>query len=265
VLIIAPESSGALLDRCRLAGDLNPRPLNCCPDAVALCGDKVALFERLIAAGVPTLPTQPFDSPQRLPDFPLVIKPRCGAGSQSTYLCRDAEELAARAREFRDQRSELQPIVQPCVAGRALSAAGIFRDGCGIGVWPIAGQMLSDDGLFTYLGGEAPAREIETGPLHELIQRAADVVPGLSGYVGFDLLVPDDRSLPPLLVEINPRLTTSYVGYRRLARSNLAPLLLELTDESPEWRDLTIAYTADGTTREIDLSGDTDSRYLCER
>jgi predicted ATP-grasp superfamily ATP-dependent carboligase len=40
--------------------------------------------------------------------------------------------------------------------------------------------------------------------------------------VGFDILLPDRTPLAPVLVEINPRLTTAYTGYRRLTPDNLA-------------------------------------------
>ncbi len=56
-----------------------------------------------------------------------------------------------------------------------------------------------------------------------LIQHTVDrvaSVPGLRGWVGVDLVLPDDG--PPVVVEINPRLTTSYLGYRRLTGTNLA-------------------------------------------
>jgi predicted ATP-grasp superfamily ATP-dependent carboligase len=56
----------------------------------------------------------------------------------------------------------------------------------------------------------------------DLAWRAISAVPGLSGYVGVDLVLGETD----VAIEINPRLTTSYVGYRALARFNLAQALL---------------------------------------
>jgi predicted ATP-grasp superfamily ATP-dependent carboligase len=245
-LVIAPEIDGVLRDRGRVARELSPRPLNCLPDAVELCGDKLALANRLNDAGVPTLPTQLRDEAVEL-EFPLVVKPRCGAGSQATYLCRSAAELDSHRVEYSDERWEARPIVQPYVAGRALSVAGVFdlNDGRLLDVWPVAAQHLSDDGTFAYLGGEVPARGVAAGDVVDVIERSAALVPGLRGYVGFDLLVAQEPGRL-LLVEINPRLTTSYVGYRRLSRTNLAPLLLGGSAAAPEWRAGRIAYLAGG-------------------
>jgi predicted ATP-grasp superfamily ATP-dependent carboligase len=54
-------------------------------------------------------------------------------------------------------------------------------------------------------------------------------VPGLSGYFGVDLVLGESADgSQDRVIEINPRLTTSYLGLRRLARFNLAQALLRL-------------------------------------
>jgi predicted ATP-grasp superfamily ATP-dependent carboligase len=53
------------------------------------------------------------------------------------------------------------------------------------------------------------------------------------------------------VIEINPRLTTSYVGLRHLARFNLAEALLAVTLggalPSLEWHDGPVHFRADGS------------------
>jgi predicted ATP-grasp superfamily ATP-dependent carboligase len=49
--------------------------------------------------------------------------------------------------------------------------------------------------------------------------RACRAIPGLAGYVGVDLILTPGG---PLVVELNPRLTTSYLGLRAATRRNLA-------------------------------------------
>ena len=78
-------------------------------------------------------------------------------------------------------------------------------------------------------------------------QRAAQAVEGLFGYVGVDLVLgscadgKDDA-----VIEINPRVTTSYVGLRRLARFNLAEALLAVTTGAAlpvlDWRQELITF-----------------------
>jgi predicted ATP-grasp superfamily ATP-dependent carboligase len=52
------------------------------------------------------------------------------------------------------------------------------------------------------------------------------------------------------VIEINPRLTTSYVGLRVLAADNLMELLLRLargeSTPKPRWRAGGVSWTADG-------------------
>jgi hypothetical protein len=52
-----------------------------------------------------------------------------------------------------------------------------------------------------------------------LAQSALALLPGLQGYVGVDLVLSGSDAW---LIEINPRLTTSYIGLRQLIQLNLA-------------------------------------------
>ena len=52
----------------------------------------------------------------------------------------------------------------------------------------------------------------------------AKVEQGLSGYIGVDLIVAATGEV--IVVEINPRLTTAYVGLRRSILKNPAPYIL---------------------------------------
>jgi len=66
---------------------------------------------------------------------------------------------------------------------------------------------------------------------------AVDVVPGLLGYVGVDVVL---GPVEDWVIEINPRLTTSYLGLRMLAEDNLAEMMVRAAQgtqvEAPRWR-----------------------------
>lgn len=224
VLAIAPESGGlleSLAGRVIQAGGVWA---GCHPEAIALCADKLRLAEHLAQAGVPTVPTRlvEFGDGPGTNVWPegwgetLVVKPRDGAGSQGIAVVRGRDEwLVWCANRPGDE------IVQPFVEGASLSLAVLVRPSRSEGeprrIEPLglATQRLSGDGRLSYEGGELPCREWPLEPAVAIVRSALASVPGLAGYVGCDLIWPVGAAAP-LVCEINPRLTTSYVGYRVL-------------------------------------------------
>jgi predicted ATP-grasp superfamily ATP-dependent carboligase len=71
------------------------------------------------------------------------------------------------------------------------------------------------------------------------------------GYIGVDLVLGDDASgTGDRVIEINPRLTTSYVGLRAAARCNLVEAMWQLAvGQSPslEFDERPLRFWADGT------------------
>lgn len=212
--------------------------------ALALCGDKFRLAGHLQERGIPTIPTRLFD-PDRaeedlrrvLPDG-LIIKPRDGAGAMNTFHVRDAEALRRAAAVF-DEAGAI-PILQPFLAGRAISVAAIVARR-GVELFPPAAQHLQYGERLTYCGGSVGELHL-SDILESVVRSALDAVPGLRGYIGVDLIVPDRGG--PVVVEINPRLTTSYLGYRRLAGGNLAPRIMDPDGDHPPiaWRSGRVGF-----------------------
>jgi predicted ATP-grasp superfamily ATP-dependent carboligase len=112
-------------------------------------------------------------------------------------------------------------------------------------------QRLSCDGRFRYLGGRLPLPDNLDRRARRLAQRASECVEGLHGWFGVDLVLGDaEDGSGDVAIEINPRLTTSYLGLRQLAYFNLAETLLAIARGSPlpswEWGTDAIAFEADG-------------------
>lgn len=250
-LVIAPETGGLLASLVRRVDALGRAAWNCRPAAIDLCADKLNLPQLPQTNGVSTIPAASvrWDHPPTTEQFPVVVKPRDGAGSQLTRRIETLAEWRALAEEYATA-PELEPIVQPYVPGRALSVGVIFPFDSSRApfVLPIAEQRLSDDDRFSYLGGELPADVSKdvVARIHAIVNQAAKVVPGLRGYVGFDLLLPDTDPSAPLLVEINPRLTTSFVGYARLCPVPLASLWDNQDGGVPTWPARSIKFNAAG-------------------
>lgn len=240
-LVIAPEFERILETRCRWVLDEGGRLLGPSPDTVTLTADKLALAGHLERAGVPTPRTLPGDaSPFDMPNFPWVLKPRFGAGSQETQMI-DGQSA------FSTSRGHLgEKVVQPFISGRAASVAFLIGPAQMIVLEPAA-QHLSDDDRFTYLGGSLPLPAPLADRARAVAGAAVAAVPGLFGYVGVDVVL-GERDW---VIEINPRLTTSYVGLRALAMDNLAEMILRLARgevvAKPHWRAGHVQFTPDGT------------------
>jgi len=250
--VIAPESDGHLLERRLLVDRAGGRFLGHSADAIGLCADKLAFAKHLTRHELPTVPTRLFDPSAKKPafPFPLVVKPRDGAGSQDTFLIREGDDLENVRGVFASTGRERvrEAVVQPFVAGRSLSVAAVVDGDSGyVQVFPVGEQRLSDDGRFHYQGGRIPAAPPLPAGVDAIITRVCRSIVGLAGYIGFDLMLPQ-HSPCVLIIEANPRLTTSYLGYRALANENLAARILQSARAAAPiaWNADAIEFTADG-------------------
>jgi predicted ATP-grasp superfamily ATP-dependent carboligase len=240
-LVIAPEFDGLLEQRCRWALEAGSRLLGPSPETVALCADKLALARHWLSNGVHTPPTITLEErPTKLTQW--IVKPRFGAGSLDTVLNGELKST-----------SEIGPmIVQPFLSGRAASVAFLCGPAARLAL-PPAEQILSADGRFRYLGGRLPLPADLASRAVTLAWQAIDRVPGLCGYIGVDLVLGDDGR--DWAIEINPRLTTSYIGLRALAESNLAEAMLEIAAGAElrplRWRSGTVEFSAQGQCRRL--------------
>jgi tyramine---L-glutamate ligase len=229
-LVIAPECQDLLGTWCRWVQEAGGRLLGPDPEAVHLTGDKLALSRHWRKRDVltPESHLTAANAPWARMSYPAVWKPRKGAGSQRTFLLWSPADAALAAEVVRNEDQEEERIWQPLVPGQAASVAFLIGPEQLVPLLPAA-QHLSTDGRFRYLGGEAPLPAERGARAVKLAERAVRTVPGLRGYVGVDLVLgeADDGSQDQVL-EINPRLTTSYLGLRSLAQANLAERMLQL-------------------------------------
>lgn len=148
----------------------------------------------------------------------FVVKPRDGCGTQDVNTFRD----------FREARKSMTEgdIMQGWVVGKPVSIAFI-SSGTSQTFLPAVSQEISPVHC-VYRGG--------CGPLEDALQRRASSVaaraiaampPTARGFVGLDLILGDNSS-HDCVIEVNPRLTTSYVGLREMIHGNIAARLFGL-------------------------------------
>jgi predicted ATP-grasp superfamily ATP-dependent carboligase len=230
-LVIAPEFDDILLTRCRWVLEEGGRLLGPSPAAVELCADKLALFQHWQTRGVPTPEALSASGHPPWPEW--VLKPRFGAGSQEIERNGTVREMGA-----------VGPmIVQEFVHGLAASVAFLCGPGASVAL-PPAEQILSNDDHFHYLGGCVPLPPNLAARATTIARQALAGVPGLCGYVGVDVVL--GAAGRDWAIEINPRLTTSYLGLRQLAKSSLAAAMLRIAAGEPEellqWYDEPVSF-----------------------
>lgn len=250
VILIAPESDDILPTRCRWVEELGGNLLGSSSSAVQLTGDKLLLGDYLRSRDIVTPPVSPFA--ERKATLPVVCKPRHGAGSQHTFLIQEWDQLDHALEIVEAEGGTGEFILQPFIAGTAVSMSFLvgprqivpLLSGC---------QRLSADGRFRYEGGTIPLSEDLHARAGTLARRAVDSVEGLRGFVGVDLVLAEDGR--DAVIEINPRLTTSYLGLRALAETNLAAAWLSVATggfaPGIRWRPGRVSFQPDGA---IDMS-----------
>ncbi|MBP2296281.1 ATP-grasp domain-containing protein [Azospirillum rugosum] len=225
---IAPETEGALERFSRMVESAGRRLLNSAADAVAVASSKAATAAALSAAGLPVVPGWPVgglgaDGPRG--DGPWVVKPDDGAGCVDTRLIRDRSEWTA----WLEEADRAGFVAQPFQPGTPASLSMLCRDGR---AWllTVNRQDVCLSGRFFAYGGGIVGGMPTTPPLADLARGVAAALPGLFGYVGVDVIAGPDG---PTILEVNPRLTSSYVGLRRATGLNIAAAVLDLARDPP--------------------------------
>lgn len=218
--LIAPESGAQLLQLTALAERLGKPVIGSTADAVALASSKHATCNHLQAAGIAAVPTYRWaDWPQAAAQR-WVIKPDDGAGCEDTVCFDDVDAV----------RAWMQPraathVIQPLMTGTPASLSLLCKQGA---AWLLScnvQKVTIEHGRFVYAGSVINGAAACWTRCEALAARIAQAIPGLAGYIGIDLLI-DEEDITVL--EINPRLTTSYVGLRTALRCNPARLVLDL-------------------------------------
>ena len=223
---IAPETGGVLERMSWLIEVSSCRLFNSRPDAVAIAASKAATAATLSAAGVPVVPVWRADDMDEPPGGgPWVVKPDDGVGCMETRLLHDSDAWA----RWRASSERAGFVLQPFVPGTPASLSMLCRDGQAWLLTVNRQHVELSGSSFVYRGGIVGGRA-SSPDLHDLAQRVAAAMPGLFGYVGVDFIA---TAQGPLVLEVNPRLTTSYVGVRRATGVNVAAAVLGLLHEPP--------------------------------
>ncbi len=222
VWLVAPESGGVLERLSRQVIGRHRILLGSQPDAVHLTSSKLQTVRVLQAAGVPAARTYYPDAPMPDDAHAWVVKPDDGAGCADTRIFPDRAQALAWV-EKNQHRARF--VMQPYIAGEACSLSMLCRNGKSRVLSCNRQRVAVRDNQFFYLGSVVNSIADSQGQFARIAQQIASAIPGLWGYVGVDIIL---TAQGPVVLEVNPRLTTSYAGLHESINYNPAQLVMGL-------------------------------------
>jgi len=231
LLLIAPEHILPTL----LEGLDSVKLLNSTPASIREVSDKCRLTKRLAQIGLDVPESRCFEagvdaealkSASREIGYPVVVKPTMGAGCEGLSVVYGEEGLkAAYAKACRSDPSG-SVIIQKWYEGVPASVSLIVSQH---NIQPLSlNRQIIRIGTSrensAYLGGVVPLPHHLSKEALTAASKAVAAFNGLRGYVGVDLVLIDRK---PIVLEINPRLTVSYLGLSRVLEGGVARIMVD--------------------------------------
>jgi tyramine---L-glutamate ligase len=219
---IAPEQDGWLERVTQAVVDSGRTLLNSRAPAVRLTASKLATSLALAASGVPVVET--FARVEQVPagSAAFVAKPDDGAGCVDTYLVRERNGPSQWA-----LGGGVQRVYQPLVEGEPRSLCVLCCERRARLICCNRQHIVEEDGTLAFAGVSVNALADADGSYARLAQAVAAAIPGLWGHVGIDFI---ETASGPVVLEVNPRMTTACGGLRAALGINLGALVLGLPD-----------------------------------
>ena len=237
VWLIAPETGGVLKKLTQMAAVQGTPVLGCGLASIEVASKKMATYLALEAAGIASIPTYTLESWPKS-HWIWLAKPSDGAGCSDTIIFNNPDDLED---WIEDNHKQMTHVIQAFQPGDAASISCVMRHGiahllsCNTQAIEINNHRLS------YTGGIINGMRDYWPQFEFIANKIAQAVPDLAGYVGIDVIVENNGydNDQILVVEINPRLTTSYIGLRESIGTNPAELIInKLTQPDFGWPTL---------------------------
>jgi tyramine---L-glutamate ligase len=268
VVVIAPEFANILQTAISKLTPVCKLLLNCNGDFLASSCDKWLTAQKLNSAHInhPATHltcdvTESWLQQHHNESGRWIIKPRDGAGCEAIQLV-SHEFIKDTLSTIRSGDSNSRMMIQPLHSGTAFSRSAIV-DGAGRFHWlPLVTQEFTDADSIVYCGGRVlvgkshyedtlNGKRYSIDRLDKVLNATVEALgQGARGWVGVDLLF-SDLINDWLVIEVNPRLTTSFTGLSKSNGPGLTEQMLRAGQGldiaiKPTWK--TIEFSAAGTS-----------------
>jgi predicted ATP-grasp superfamily ATP-dependent carboligase len=233
--IVAPETGQTLQSLVELVEQTGKVSLNCESSAIQKVADKTVLCKILKKNGLPTPKTLVLNVTDDLAivkraiksklSYPVVFKPMDGVSCGGLSVVKEDAQVEKAIAKIKAESAEKRFIIQEFVEGEAASVSLLSARGkaLAISLNKQSVKVAAPEAVSSYEGGTVPFNHPLKQEAFTVAKKVVESYPGLRGYVGVDLVLAQDK---PFVVDVNPRLTTSYVGLSRVADFNVAQALV---------------------------------------
>lgn len=215
VWVVAPESDDILETLIRRLENQSVNVINCAAQSIRLCADKSKCAEYLRDQGVDVVPSLSINT-LRSYFQKVLIKPRNGVG------CEGVQVFSSGLSAINHIKDPDQWIVQPYVQGEHCSISLLCYEG-EAKILTCNRQEFSNPISPSLIKCLVNAFSVDE-ELTQMANHIARTFPGLRGYVGVDFIQTKHNNV---FIEVNPRLTTSYIGLQKALVQNPAQLCLD--------------------------------------
>jgi predicted ATP-grasp superfamily ATP-dependent carboligase len=247
-MMIAPETGNSLLKAVRRVEDAGCASLNCPSRTLEQFSSKYNTYTALRERGISIPKTfkvrrgamgEVMDA-LRSVGYPAIIKPIDGAGCCGLSIIKKKSQIGAAVKKIDRESLARTFLVQEYVDGVHASVSLVCSS---VRVKPLSlnGQRLvlsPPNSNSIYLGGTVPLNHPREREVLRETERAVKSLSPLRGYVGVDLILAGRRTV---VVDVNPRLTTSYLGLRMVLKGNLAQIIIDASLHSRLPRNIPVA------------------------
>ena len=244
VLIVAPETGQILHSLVNVVEKSGKVSLNCQSRAISRVANKAILYQVLDKNHLPIPKTLDLSVNDDLTEvkkairtklsYPIILKPANGVSCSGLSIVKEESRLKQAIEKIDVESVEEHFVVQEFIEGEAVSVSLLCANGKALSI-SLNQQSIkvgAPEDASCYLGGLVPFDHPFMQKAFAISEKVVGSFKGLRGYVGVDLVLAKDAVF---VVDVNPRLTTSYVGLSQVANFNVAEATVNaiMKDEFP--------------------------------
>ncbi|MEJ2280542.1 MAG: ATP-grasp domain-containing protein [Candidatus Bathyarchaeota archaeon] len=237
VYFIGPESNNLLEKLVETTSNSDVKSLNSEINDIKVCSNKKNIYEIAKKIGLIVPETEIIDSHDKFENikkiikdfgYPLVIKPLIGVGCSGLIIVKEKSNLSDAISKVSKESNNSQFIAQKFIEGQPASVSVISTGTKAVSV-SLNKQFVNLTDPYNepkYSGGVVPLdHELKKNSLRDA-KHLVEAFNGLKGYIGVDIILTNEEVV---IMEVNPRLTTSYIGLRKIVNFNIAEAITKAT------------------------------------